>query len=299
MPYLVSDWKALDADVRRIGHEQIDRALAVLADTSLDEAARVHAARKRCKKLRALVRLVRPQLGKKRYRGLNRHFRDAARRVSDTRDAAVFVATYDRVCERFAGEIDRRGTASIRAALTRRLQARERTPGSDARLERLSEDLERGHALIDAIELHGEEGGFDAVCGGFVAVHDRARVDREAAAASRSAEAFHEWRKRVKYHRHHLKLLRALWPVPMKALHDEASRLGELLGDAHDLAALDAHLAAEPDGLGNPRHVESFTGFARTLRAELEAAALPLGNRSFAEKGKRVAKRLALWHAAG
>lgn len=299
MSYRIKDLEALDAEVRRIGLEQVDRALAALSDTSLDEAARIHAVRKRCKKIRALARLVRPGLGKRSYRRLNRHFRDAARRVSDSRDAAVFVATYDRVCDRFADEIERRGTASIRAALTRRLKAHEEATADGARLERLSEDLEQGSALIDSIRLRGAAKGFEGLRAGFVKVHDRARANGAAAVASRTPEAYHEWRKGVKYHRHHLKLLASLWPVPLGALHEEASRLGELLGDAHDLAELDAHLAAEPHGLGDPRHVDSLTAFARRLRAELEAESAPLGERVFAEKGKRVAKRFAAWHAAG
>ena len=301
MSYRIDDWTAIDAEVRRIAREQVDRALAALADDSLDEASRVHAARRRCKKVRSLLRLVRPRLKEKRYRRLDRHFRDAARRVSDTRDAAVHVETYDRVCAHAAGRIDRRGTASIRAALTRRRNAALAARGHDERLARLAADLERGRALIETIEFRGKGGtsGFAPLREGFVAVHERARASGEIAREAGTVEACHEWRKRVKHHRHHLRLLGALWPGPIAALHEEAARLGERLGHAHDLAALDAHLAAEPGGLGAPHHVDAFVGFARALRAELERTSGPLGERLFAEKGERVGRRFEAWYEAG
>jgi len=302
MPYRITDRQPLEAELRRIGHEQIDRALAALGDTSLTAVEGLHAARKCCKKLRGLGRLVRPRLKKRTWRRLDRHFRDISRQAAGGRDAAAHILTYDRVCEHFADEIDRRGTASIRAALTRRLRACVEAFESDGRLDHLVADLEQGRAVIDTIELDRQAPAndrFEALWPGFVEAHDRARAQLRRVRAADEPEAYHEWRKDVKYHRCHLRLLRAAWPVPMTAFVAEASRLAERLGHVQDIDALDTHLRAEPDGLGDPRHVESFVGFARTLRSELERETLPLGERLLAEKGKRVARRLARWYAAG
>jgi hypothetical protein len=46
--------------VRRIAVDQIDAAIAELDDKALDVHETVHQIRKRCKKLRGLIRLVRP-----------------------------------------------------------------------------------------------------------------------------------------------------------------------------------------------------------------------------------------------
>lgn len=51
---------SVEAAVRRIAVRQIDRALEQIEAPDLEQAARVHEARKRCKKLRGLIRLVRP-----------------------------------------------------------------------------------------------------------------------------------------------------------------------------------------------------------------------------------------------
>ena len=297
MPYRIKQWNDVVGEVQRIAREQIDRALGAIDDPAKSEAGKIHAGRKRCKKLRGLVRLVRPSLKKKQYEAINRHFRDAARRVSAGRDAAVFVGTYDKVCDRFDDQIDRRAMASIRAGLTRRLQETGSAGDGDlTSLERLRADFIAGLKLFEEIEL--DDNGFDAIEGGLAKTYGRAVDDLAKVQEKPSAKAFHDWRKRVKYHRYHLKLLRGLWEDPIEALGDEASELGDLLGDAHDLVAIDKHLCREPEGLGNTEDLDAFRALAKQLRSELEAEAVIAGQRLLADKPKRLVKRFAKWHAA-
>jgi CHAD domain-containing protein len=54
----------------------------------------VHEARKALKRLRALVRLLRPGIGRKVYRRHNELWRDAARRLSGGRDAHVLLELF-------------------------------------------------------------------------------------------------------------------------------------------------------------------------------------------------------------
>jgi CHAD domain-containing protein len=71
---------------RRIAHEQLNKACEQLdrADSAeLGEA--VHDVRTRCKKLRGLIRLVRPAMKDVEYRSANTAFRDAARLLSPIR----------------------------------------------------------------------------------------------------------------------------------------------------------------------------------------------------------------------
>lgn len=57
---LAQDDDTVEAGMRRIAAEQIERAIAEIDDTGLDRHETVHQVRKRCKKVRGLVRLVRP-----------------------------------------------------------------------------------------------------------------------------------------------------------------------------------------------------------------------------------------------
>ena len=77
--------------LQRIAGEQIGKALAEIDDDKLDRQAAVHQARKRCKKIRGLIRLVRS--GFADYAVENAIFRDAARTLSFMRDTEAALET--------------------------------------------------------------------------------------------------------------------------------------------------------------------------------------------------------------
>ncbi len=59
-------------------------------------------------------------------------------------------------------------------------------------------------------------------------------------------ERFHELRKRIKYHRYHVRLLRRAWPGVMESYARTLKQPGSQLGDADDLSVLLDILEREP-----------------------------------------------------
>jgi hypothetical protein len=110
------DDASVEAGVRRIADEQLGKAVAALGGEALHEG--VHDARKRVKKLRGLLRLVRP--GFKGYAEENRTLRDAARTLSGLRDHAAMIETLDRLAARYPGRMDGRRMVPLRRAISRR-----------------------------------------------------------------------------------------------------------------------------------------------------------------------------------
>jgi len=140
--------------------------------------------------------------------------------------------------------------------------------------------------------------GFAAVRGGLKKTYKRARDAMAHAYAEPSVERFHEWRKRVKYHRYHTRLLREIWPAIMRRRRNELKRLSDRLGDDHDLAVLRATLTGETDRFGQPRDQQALLALIDRRRKEFQAWSHPLGQRLFAEKPKRHADRFAhIWQA--
>src|SRR5882757_1483145 len=86
--------------LRRIAREQIAKALEALDGKTLSDDA-VHSARKELKKARASLRLLRDALGDAVYKRENAALRDAARPLSEVRDAKVLLDTLDRVVRRY------------------------------------------------------------------------------------------------------------------------------------------------------------------------------------------------------
>ncbi|MAM59669.1 MAG: hypothetical protein CMN25_20365 [Salinicola sp.] len=287
MPYRLKAREEIESGVRRIATEQVDRARRALADEHPADA--IHELRQRCKKIRALLRLVRPALGK-RYALENRRFRDLAREVAGDRDDQVLVTTFDALLAQVDERIDRRHYAAIRRKLDLRRQhacgqETSSDPGAlDARL------LEAREAIA---LWRLDRSGFAAIAGGWQRSYEQGRDALARVRDEPTTVALHDWRKRVKYHRHHCSLLREAWPRVLEARAEEGHRLSDILGDDHDLVMLAERLnAGEMSSVDASRRAQLATWVERR-RAKLRSEALPLGRRLFAEPGKPVRKRMA------
>ena len=137
-----------------------------------------------------------------------------------------------------------------------------------------------------------EEIGFEDLAGGLARTYARARKGMYRAAAAPDAENFHEWRKRVKYYRYQTRLLKNAWPSVLGGLHRESRRLSDLLGDDHDLAVFHETLASETGRIGEPAGHAVLLALLGQRSSELRTWSLTLGQRLFAEKPKRHARRM-------
>lgn len=294
MSYVFRQEEPVAAGVRRIAREQIDAAVAELNDPALDRHEAVHQVRKRCKKLRALLRLVRPVLGDV-YHAENARFRDAARTLSAVRDATALLEAYDALTTHYGATLDRRAAAPIRRALTLRRRHVAETFDLDGRIDAFLTEMEAARRAVDGWPLDADE--FDALDGGLRKTYGRARRAMDHAYAEPSDEAFHEWRKRVKYHWYHSRLLTAVWPAVMTPRTDALDALAGLLGDEHDLAVFRQVLTGEPDRFAGVQALPAFLGLLDRRRAELQAEVRPLGRRLLAEPPRALAHRLGTYWA--
>lgn len=279
--YRLAAGEDLPGGIARIALGRIDHALDELSgktDSSPEDA--VHEARKDMKKLRSLLRLARGELGKGVVARENAFFRDTARELSAARDTDVMLETL-RALDLPAGE----------GWELRKLVQAHRGSGGDGR-----ETAMRGvvamlrEARERVPEWPLERDSFDAIAGGLERTYRRGMRDLRSARDEPSTEALHEWRKRVKDHWYHHTLLRRLWPPVMTAVADEAHELSNLLGDDHDLAVLAGWVRAHADGSAE------FFQAVDARRAALQADALALGERLYAEKPSAYVRRLGrLW----
>jgi CHAD domain-containing protein len=190
--YRLKEGEAVPEGVARIARGRIDHALDELrgaSDSSPEDA--VHEARKDMKKLRALLRLVRGDLGDKAFRRENAVFRDAGRELAGVRDADVMLATLEALQERYPGELSEKAAGDLRQAVEAhkiRTAAGARSHASDAAIEM----LEGARRRVSDWPL--ERDGFDAVEDGLRRVYRQGRRAWRAAEADPSTEALHEWR---------------------------------------------------------------------------------------------------------
>ena len=239
--------RGVQAQVRAIAVEQIEDALAACqSDDDLDKV--VHGLRRRCKRLRGLLRLVEPHFTA--WKAEDRCFRDAARGLSGTRDAAVMVETFaDLLAADGKREAGGRIAPEQAAALTAWLASR---------VGQSPTDLDRTALFAPFVALFEAAGkrakGWSLSGSGFAqlgdGLEDSYRAMRDGlrlAAADPQAERLHDWRKHTKYHWHHVSLLQAAAPDVLRPRKASLDRLGEMLGDHHNLAVLGDVMEARDD----------------------------------------------------
>ena len=216
------------ASLQPLHTQVLDVMRAELGESMAAIPADVHGARKRCKKLRATLRLLRGPLGE-RYSPLNRSIRDVARALSGQRDDDVVAA----LCTQLDKEAPELAWGNLPDALP---AAR---PGSAG--------FEEAHALLQAVDDQLAAEGLPPItpedlASGLRNGYRRARKRwRRALPDPKDATPLHEWRKEVKYHMHHCQLLTPLWPA-LKSRRKALDRLADGLGDHHDRYMLEQRI---------------------------------------------------------
>lgn len=289
---------SVQAALRRIARQQVRKAIAEIDDPELSEFETVHQVRKRCKKLRGLLRGVRSSFDD--YSSENKRFRDIARALSGARDDDVLIETFDAlIADAADGAVLTHPEIRERLCARRDARREARSRAGPAMAEKLAAargELDRSLLAIARWKL--SEDGFPALKGGMKKTYGRSCDAYRAARKVPTAENLHEWRKRVKYHGYHTRFLLPVWPVMMTARRDETSRLGDLLGDHRDLAVLMAVLRDEPSLAGGAEVADDLWALAGKRQEALLADALALGARMHAERPKRLVKRWRkLWKA--
>ncbi len=294
MTYELEPEETLSRGIRRIAREQVAGAIQqLLHSPDLHEA--VHDARKRCKKMRAVVRLARGELGP-RFASENAFYRDTARRLSEARDAQAMVESWDKLAARFPEEINGRWAQAVHRGLSAR---RDALAGSGGDLPTIVTEVvaELRTALRRIRRWPLEENRFAAVRPGLGRTFRSGRGALAQALDEPSDANLHEWRKQVKYHWYHSRILVVAWPAMMGPWRDALGELSTLLGDDHDLALLRDRMTEEVPR-GARCHREEILELFDRRRKELQERAFVLGRRIYAESREAFEQRLERWWQA-
>ncbi len=280
MSYRLEPHESINDGIKRIVHEQIDKALRELrGDTDDDRDEAVHSARKRFKKIRAALRLVRDDVGKTLYKRENVTYRDLGRDLSDVRDAQVLIETVDTLREHFDAQVYARAFEQTRSYLVdHHERVKTRHLDRQDRMEKVIAILSEARQRVDDWPIGS---GWSAVEEGLHRVYRRGFKARKESYDEPSVETFHDWRKRVKYLWYHTRILRDSWKPLLKKYASEVHDLSDDLGDDHDLALL--HHTLQTRDLGDATELEALLGLIEKRSEQLRSAAAPLARRLYAE----------------
>ena len=282
--------------MRRIAMEQVDLILAeVKGRKRISRDRKVHEARKRLKRLRALLRLTRDSANPKPRRKADTGLGDAGRALSGARDAKVRIEAFDLLLKNLKSHCPAETFQPIRAKLLaqHRQSLQSHSENSSDKVARL---LQAVRHRLKTIPIHGDD--FSGLRSGLKRTYRQGREAFTVARYDRNAVALHEWRRRVKDLRHHAELLKPLWPAVLERFEGKAHELANCLGEDHDLFVLRQFLLTEAASLSIPTDLETLLESIDDRRRELQKQAMQLGERVYAEKPRDFLERMEnYWNA--
>lgn len=226
MGYKLKKRKPLPQSLREVAHAEVAAARPALDELPQEEA--VHEVRKHCKKLRALLRLVREDTGNL-YRYENAHYRTLADSLSASRDAVSMRDIFLKIAPAS-------GYDEVREFLDQRADQHADPDAMDEARGMLEQGGERVQEWpIDELTWKNAKRGYRDY-------YQRARKAMDKAFAEESAETFHDFRKRVKDHWYHTRLLEKKYQS-LAQRRKPLKELSRALGDWRDLHLLCTLLA--------------------------------------------------------
>ncbi len=279
--------------LQRLCLAELEAAIGGFYDGEGAFASAVHKTRKSTKRIRALLRLVRSEIGPKVYRFENESMRDTARLLSEMRSAAVMVGALEDL-QFIYQPLLARGTfeeARERLVINRdRIEAR--ALEDPDLVPRVVTSLERAHArysswptdpIARSVYGAGIRDRYASIGPGLAATYRRGRAEMVMAYRAPAPPTFHRWRKRVKYLMHQMEIMTPLWPEVILGMVVTLDRMAELLGEDHDLAELLENIAMRTDLCPNPLERSMVRALAEQRRSDVETAARILGRKIYAE----------------
>jgi CHAD domain-containing protein len=280
------------------GFVRLGRRLAGLAVERIenprqtDRTEDIHQVRVQCKRLRALLRLLKPVSDASAVKRENLRLRDAAQTLSAFRDAYVAGETLKRVFE---------GAAPPRVRHAGRLLGvRGRPPKQKMDLDSVLQSVAKSlHATVTQFEkLPLAARGWAALEPGLEDSYRRARDEYRTCADHGSGhlgDCFHAWRKRVKDLTYQLEFLDNLGAPELQRWRKDCRRLGTLLGEDHDYLVFAAHVREREKHYADLANFRPVRKRLRRRLKKLRAREFALARGLFADKPRIWIARVAGW----
>jgi len=275
--YRIARPDQLDAEIRRLMRDRLQHAIEHIDAYQDGESTGIHETRKRIKEIRALLHLVQEDLGDL-HTAENQWFRERAHALGNIRDAQAMLEAFDKLK---AHQAERMPDTDLDAFHRHLMEQGEQALKADInlplRLKALQADFEAAQERVSSWPLR--HAGFKLLQTGLQDIYRRGRRAMRRAYAEPSAVHFHDWRKRVKDHWYHSRLLESIWPAELQVRIEALKTLSDLLGDDHDLEML--HGTVNQAKLSD---TAPLLGLLEQRQAELRHEATSLGQRLYAER---------------
>ncbi len=295
MSYKIDQGLSVKKNIVSVAEDEVNASIQSIE--KMEVHAAVHDIRKRLKKIRALARLVRDEMGKENYKNINIFYRDLGRELSEIRDLTAHLELIENLREQYGDHLYASFFNSFRKEIEKQRaelenQLREKNFFSEYIPKQLR--LAKKKMLTWPVE----KDDIKVILPSIERVYKRGYKAMQNATEEPSAAIYHEWRKRVKYLWYQLRLLEDLWPNLFDAWEDEVHQLADFLGDDHDLMVLKAKIENNVFEIKD-KQKELILAIIKKSSENLREKAHSIGKLIYAEEPKTFKSRMESYAAAG
>ncbi len=276
--------------LQRICRKQIELALAVANGAREAKDTPVHDTRRHLKKARAILRLVRKEIGRALFKKQDHALRDVGRLISEIRDAEVRLRTV-RQLQGVTGHQRRKSFHQLEQMFVLELEN-----FVAAFAEWQGQAIPILEEVRDGINCWPvDQFGFKQLRCAVQSTYKKGRKALAEAKRAQTAECFHVFRKHTKQLGCQLRVLRPAKPVVLENLNSDLKSLGDLLGRAHDLSFLAHRLRHGPDPVEWQRDTRELLAVIEASQSDLQRGAADLAERFYAQRSRNFGTQIDDW----
>jgi len=280
-------------EIIRISSLIIDEGFAELKERELDDNIIVHNLRKRVKNLRALLRLIRKELGEDAFKKNNFMLRDLNRRSAALRNVFALIT--------ITGSMQQQNTNGdliepynlLLSRLTNDFETIKSKTELSSLFNNYQDTLEKYNLRI--IHMDFDKQSFRNIKAGLQIIYYGCVNSLQNSLGTKDENLLHEWRKNVKDLYYCCLSLTPLWKPVISVYTKELKVLSDLLGDLHDLFELQIYIQSLTD---NPFDFTGIFQIIEQMQDNIISNSVPLGKRLFAEDEEQFAQRIKSYYAA-
>ncbi len=289
MAFYIRSGELFPFAVQRIANENTKRAIKMLTRGE-DIHEEVHEARRQFKMIRAAFRLIRDDLGEEQFKQKNRFFRNTGRELSSFRDSSALIETVILLKKAFGTEVQEEVFDEVIQSLEReRSVFSEAVATETGAIQKVSDALARRREEINLIRL--EKASLSNVVQSLKRVYYRGYMNFIYSLSEVRDDRIHEWRKRAKYLRYQMNVLKYAWLPHFSFLAKELHQLTDYLGDYQNITVLKEKLNTDTLDIREAYKLKMLELSGRYQQTLLERA-FPLARKIYCEKPKAFAKRI-------
>ena len=291
MAYRLRRKGSLASELARVVTKEFEEARKEIGGRNNGRTEAVHEARKHVKKIRAVLHLLEKALADN-FRTHDRRLKAVGHQLSSLRDVDAEAETMKTVRDHYPRLVTPSVFAGVCGGLAKQKRRTVARVHPDRLLQRVELELRR-----DARSMPRDvrrSGRYRALLAGLVRGYRRARTAMDAVIATPEDAGFHAWRRRVKDHWYHMRLLEEL-SVQAHARVGRLKRLETWLGDDHNLVILRTAIQNAPARFGDERSTALVLGCIAKFSTLLRRRALKLGQPLFARKPRMFRQSIDGW----